>query len=186
MRRTLLAATVFLMLTAAASAVVDPGNQPEGDMHIMDTGSSSSASQGVGPNGTTYRAAVSQRNASCSTGQNDSLTVTGEEDVGGMHRVAFRGIITTATPCHTLAHDVVDRGDGVYILNITTEPSGPCAQCLGAVTYTGSFTSPDGFRLIVQHDGRHVRTITSAGYNSGLMVHPSPLDRFLAWITGLL
>lgn len=193
MRRTLLTVTVFIMLAASTGAVVGANQSWDNNsMHIMGGGSSASASTGVGPNGTTFHAEVAQANSSCSTGGNDSLSVTGKQvsrpgdtSDGTLRSVTFHGRITAGTPCHTLDHTVTEREGDVYVLNVqTVAGDGACVQCVGTIQYTGSFEAPAGYRLIVQHEGEHVRTVTVTGSDT-LQQDPSPLDQFLAWITGL-
>ncbi len=182
MKRILITA-LLIALVPAAGAVAgynDSGNR-SGDAHIMSgSGASAGASTGVteGENGSRilWRAEVAQTGASCASGNasgladvNWSTAPAGDGSDAQEERwdvVSFSGTVTTATPCHTVDHEVIDRDNGTFVLNVTTERSdGACVECVGAVTYDASFEAPGDYRLSVMHDGDLVEVMESPGYD---------------------
>lgn len=183
-----------IMLTGLSAGVVGyngSGDQP----HIMNSGSSSSASAAVGPNGTQWRSELTGQGSSCATNTTDRLTVdnffTRESDPV-QRGVEFSGNVISSNPCHILEHEVEEVEDGRYVFNIVSKPegSGVCTECLGAVSYTASFqlnqdagSSDRGFVLEIQHDGKTVETVEHPDYGNNTAEEPEPHPdngRFLA------
>ncbi len=183
------AALILAALAAPAAAVYDPnGSHNTGDgPSITSAGSSAGATVGVGPNGTAWRATVAERNATCSRGNHSAVAdVAFPADGEQAHTVTFRGTVTAAHPCHTVQHAVHERGDGMYVLNVTaTAQDGVCVQCVGTLTYDATFGTDDPFRLVVQHDGETVRTITAPGYAAD-DEDRSLVAAVMGWLAGLL
>lgn len=183
MRRAILLC-VLAMLVPQTAAVVG-ANDTGGDMHIMGGGSSASASTGVGPDGTSYQAEITPRNASCTT-EEDAAVVTDtafftQNASTDRHGVAFTGRMAAADPCHELDHAVERINESAYALNITTQPgSGMCVQCTATLTYRASFSAQDPFMLTVRHDGRTVETLSTPG--RGMEEETGIITSLLDWL----
>jgi hypothetical protein len=140
---------ITLALVVSGSAVVG-GSNPDDDMAIT-SGGSSSASQGVSPEGTDYRSYFSVFNT---TERNE----TGITDFSWNNdTVSFEGVYRTPTPCYQLNHDV-ERNGNSYNFDIISEEqgNGTCAQVVTYHRYEGNFTSDHAYQLNVTHGGEQV------------------------------
>lgn len=182
----LLAVTATLLLPMAGAVVGHNSSNDDGDMHIMSSGSSASATTAVGENGTEYTAKVEQQAASCMNGNQSAgvsdISFNGDDSMDGKNSVTFTGLIQTATPCYTVDHNVEKTGKNTYVLNVTTEATGDmCVECVGAVTYDTEFVAQEPFNLTVKHDGEDVETVTHPGFDGDEPANQS----FWAGILGL-
>lgn len=157
----LIGLVAFAFLVPYSTAVVGGPEAGEGEAVIMGGGSSASASQAVGPNGTQWKAEVSMVNRTQDVTEDRLENVQyGEEN----HTVEFDGFITAPTPCHTIGHDVSKTENG-YIMNVETqvEQEGACAQVITIIEYDASFSTDEKFKLEVRHDNQTVDTLEHPG-----------------------
>ncbi|PSH01788.1 MAG: hypothetical protein BRC27_00905 [Nanohaloarchaea archaeon SW_10_44_10] len=165
----LLLAAFFMV--AGATAVVGGPETREGEMAIMSSGSSASASTTVGENGTEWRAETSMVNRSSSITEPRLENVQFSEE---NNTVTFTGHIVAPTPCHVIQHEVEESEDK-YILNVKTvndlESNGnqsiqACAQVLTMIEYEGEFSNDEASTLEVQHKNETVRTLEHPGIDT--------------------
>ena len=173
----LLLAAFFMV--AGATAVVGGPETREGEMAIMSSGSSASASTTVRGNGTGWRAETSMVNRS------SSITEPRLENVQFSEKdnsVAFNGHIVAPTPCHVIQHEVEESEDK-YILNVKTvndlESNGnqsiqACAQVLTMIEYEAEFSNEDSFKLEVRHNNETIRTLSHSGTGPESALLPGP------------
>ncbi|MFB6213340.1 MAG: hypothetical protein ABEJ07_02140 [Candidatus Nanohaloarchaea archaeon] len=196
MKRTAL--TAALLLIASGATAVVGYNGSGGDMHIMDSGSSSaSGTVAAGPNGTAYRATVSMQGRHTAEDPIGSAGNASFSSDGEKRKVAFTGEIVAGTPCHVIGHSLNETGENSYIINVKTEKDQMdrngtgCAQVLTAIDYSATFQTDAPFRLEVRHDGQKVETLTHPGYSSQEPSEEQPpqnrgmLTGFINWLSGL-
>jgi len=166
-----------LLMVSGATAIVGGPEPGEGEMAILSSGSSASASTSIGENGTGWRSETSMVNRSSSITEPRLENVQfSEED----NTVAFNGHIVAPTPCHVIQHEVKETEDK-YILNVRTvndqldsdsnESIQACAQVLTMIEYEGEFSNEDSFKLEVRHNNETIRTLNHPGIGG----EPAPL-----------
>ncbi|PSH00261.1 MAG: hypothetical protein BRC28_00480 [Nanohaloarchaea archaeon SW_4_43_9] len=171
----LLLAAFFMV--SGATAVVGGPEPGEGEMAIMSSGSSASASTTVGENGTEWRAETSMVNRTSSITKPRLENVQFSEE---NNTVTFTGHIVAPTPCHVIQHEVEESEDK-YILNVKTvsdlESNGnesiqACAQVLTMIEYEGEFSNKESFKLEVRHNNETIRTLSHPGIGGELTLLP--------------
>lgn len=156
----------LLFIVSGATAVVDGPEPDDGELTIMDRGSSSAtASSSVGAEGTEYRAETSMVNRSPNiTDQRLENVNYSKED----YSVEFTGHIEASTPCHVIDHDVDETDEG-FVLNVQTvtddldNQSAVCAEVLNMIEYEASFTSDEEFTVDVRHGKETIQTLQHPG-----------------------
>lgn len=175
-KKTIVLAALLVLSTATGTAIYDPNktyDDSDGQMHIMSSGSSASASAGVRENGsggqTMWRAELSMENRSQDTAQTGTITnVSFHDTENDWQKVKFTGYVQTPTPCHTVGHEVAEE-NGTYTFTVQThEPDSDqmCAQVLTTVQYSASFETEAPYTLVVKHGDTTIDTLES----------PQPVD----------
>lgn len=158
----LIGLVAFAFLVPYSTAVVGGPEAGEGEAVILGGGSSASASQAVGPNGTEWRAEVSMVNRTQDVSEDRIENVEyGQEN----YTVEFDGFITAPTPCHTIGHEVRKSDEG-YMMNVDTVREAEdrsCAQVITTIEYDGSFSTDEDFTLEVRHENETVETLEHPG-----------------------
>lgn len=158
MKRTIATLVAFVLLTAAATAVVGHNGSGDGDMSIT-SGSSATATTGVTENGTKYTSKIEMSGRS----QNQTDEEIRDTDYSDHQRVEFNGTITAGTPCHVIDQEVNKTGENTYVMNIKTVKdeldSEACAEVVTGINYDAEFEADSGFQLEVQHNGETVETM---------------------------
>lgn len=159
----------LLFMISGATAVVDGPEPDDGEMTIMDRGSSSAtASSSVDSEGTDYRAETSMVNRSPNITDQRLENVSYSEDE---YRVDFTGHIEASTPCHVIDHDVDETDEG-FVLNVQTvkddldNQSAACAQVMNMIEYEASFSNSEDFTVEVRHGNQTVQTLTHPGLDN--------------------
>ena len=187
MLRTLAVLGSLVLLLGTVTAVV--GNNASGDMTIMDGGSSASASQGISPNGTIWTAEVAMTNQSLSNATHGIENISYRVN-DGFDTVTFQGVYAAPTPCHTLDHTVNDTGEERYTIQIiadsTLDEGEACADVMTPMSYDTSFGADHPETLTVKHGDETVETITFPDDLGQPPEQPGLLERFLAWLGGLV
>lgn len=165
--RRVLALAALIGFISAGTAVVGGPNASEGEMVIMDSSSSSSASAAVGPNGTEWRSSIENLNNSCvSSERNSSVEFVGFQSDGNLTKLSFKGSLTTPNPCYELSLNVKEVEKGLYRLEIMENSSSKiCVQCLGSARFRASFSAEGDYKIKVIHDGEIIGTQKTPGYS---------------------
>lgn len=164
MRKFLIAAAL-LVFTSTSLGVVGGPNASEGEMTIT-SGSSSSASTAVGPNGTEWRSSLENRENSCISGnQSQNIEFQGFQADGDFTTLNFDGLIQTSNPCVNLELNVSEESGDVYRIELVERSSdGVCVECVGAARFSGSFSAPGEYRAEVVNNGEVLGTIETPGF----------------------
>lgn len=184
MKRTILL-TALVLLISATTAVVGGPDPGEGEMAIMSSGSSASATSAVGPNGTKWSSSIKME------GRNPNIT--GGDRVENVSRseneTTFSGYIQAPTPCHTIDQETEKVGDQSYRMNIQTvqeNQSQVCAQQVVMIKYEGSFEAETPYNLEIRHKNQTIdtleNTITVVGEEKD---QGSVFDAFFKWLGSL-
>jgi hypothetical protein len=182
MKRTILLMAITLLISAATAIVGGP-EPGEGEMAIMSSGSSASATSAVGPNGTKWSSSVKMagRNTNIADGDRvENITYSESE-------TTFSGQIQAPTPCHVIDHEVEKLGDQSYSMNIQTvkddldNESQVCTQQVVMIKYDGSFEDGAPYSLEIQHNNETVDTLEN---NVDDTEEPSGgmFDNFFSWL----
>lgn len=185
-----------LMLVSGLGAAVANYDGPKDQPHIMggDSGSSAEASTGVGPNGTSWTSKIENVGSTCLSGDGgekiSNITYSGQDAVDGLKKVEFVGKIEAGTPCHQVTHEVEEVGEDSYVLNVSSERSDEvCVDCVGELTYKGSFEAPGGYSLVIKHNGDTVEEFDFSSDNKKEerkeKTEKGFLGNFWKWITAL-
>jgi hypothetical protein len=175
MRRVSLLLAV-LALTGLSTGVVGGPDAEEGEMTIMNSGGSSSASQAVGPNGTEWRTQISNLENACISGNQTQGVDFGnfsqiEANGENMTEITFSGVVETSNPCHRIELNVSDSGnesgDAYVVEFVEKSTGGVCTQCMGYVKFEGSFAAPGDYRVTFENDGEELENRTTPGYGEG-------------------
>lgn len=173
MRRTLVL-LAFIGFVGTGTAVVGGPNESKGEMVLMDSGSSSSATTSVGPNGTKWNSEISNLNSTC-RGPEDlqRLEFIGFQTDGNLTELNFKGRVNTSNPCTELSLDVNQTGENSYRIEIVEESSeGICTQCLGNSEFKGSFATEGDYNIEIVHEGQILGTQKTPGYSEGKETEP--------------
>jgi hypothetical protein len=156
-RTALLTATICILVSPALGDV-GHNDSGEGQMGIT-SGSSASATTGVGPNGTEYTASVSMEGLS----PNSTEDRIRDESISSS-KVEFNGTIQAPTPCHVIDHEINETQEG-YTFNIKTvkdqKENGTCTQVLKGINYNAEFEAETGHTLQIQHNGEEIETFNT-------------------------
>lgn len=181
----LIGLVTFAFLIPSSAAVVGGPEADDGEMTIT-SGSSSSASKAVGPNGTEWTTEVSMVNRTSNITQDRLENIEyGAEN----YTVDFTGYITAPTPCHVIDHEM-EETEGGYVMNINTERSSDSQACIEVLTmikYDADFSTDEQFTLKVRHDNETVRTLEHPGMDS---TEPEKKRKgffsgIMSWLSGL-
>lgn len=170
--RKILLGTVLLAFIGLGTAVVGGPEADEGEMVIMDSGGSASATTSVGPNGTQWRTDIINTGTSCISGnqtQNVSFGDFQEVDEG-MMKISFHGEIESSTPCHKISLNVSETSEDIYRVELveksTNPPTEVCESCLGLVRFNASFSAPGDYRVEFVNQGDTLEELETSGYSS--------------------
>ena len=149
---------ITLSLIVSGSAVVG-GPNPDDGMGITSSDGSSSASKGVGPNGTQYTSVFNVLNVT----QTNETGITDFSWNGDTF--SFEGVYQTPTPCYQVGHQV-EGSDADYRVEISADrtENGTCTQVVTQHIYSANFTSDEPFRLNVTYDGESVESFEHPDY----------------------
>lgn len=177
----------FAFMIPSTLAVVGGPEPGEGEMAITSSGSSASASQAVGPNGTEWKAEVSMVNRTGNVSEDRIEDISYGED---NYSVEFTGYITAPTPCHTISHEVEESEDG-YVMQIETvkeqDNRTACLQVLTMIEYDAEFSTDEAFELKVRHGNETVDTLYHPGIAPDAPVqNRGPIASLVQWVRGLL
>lgn len=185
MKRTVLLATITLLLISGTAAVVGGPEPRDGEMAITSTGSSASASTSVGPDGKEWSSSVEMR------GRNPNITDGDRvENVSkSSNQTSFTGYIQAPTPCHVIDQETEKTGEQSYSLNVQTvkeNQSQVCTQQVVMIKYEGSFEAGTPYTLEIQHNNQTVDTLENTFEGEGNEEQSkSFLDGFFDWLTNL-
>ncbi|MFB6241417.1 MAG: hypothetical protein ABEJ36_01275 [Candidatus Nanosalina sp.] len=181
-----------IALTGLSAGVVGGPEAGEGEMVIMDAGSSS-ATQSVGPNGTKWRTQISNLESACLSGNQtqhvDFGNFTGAQGEDNLTKITFSGVINTSNPCHEINLDVTEVSEDTYIVEfVENSTGGVCVQCIGYVKFDGSFAAPGEYKVIFENEDNDLATKTTPGYGESdkpEQSRSSVLERFFSWLGSL-
>ena len=193
MKRILLAFTLIGLLGSGAAVVGGP-NASDGEMAIT-SGSSSSATTAVGPNGTQWRSSIENRGSSCrSSNSSQSIEFIGFQGNGDMTELNFQGAINTSNPCVEPEVEGEEVEEDFYRLDIVEKPSdGPCTSCLGTKSFSASFSAPGDYKVEVVSENKTLGTQKTPGYENGSSstTEPEPsgvsagISKIFAWLISI-
>ena len=173
MKKIVFTLTLVALIGMSPAALTENGTPTEcrGDMCIMNKASASSASAttSVGPNGTEYKSELSMTGSTCLEPPAQNISDISYSQDNSSSKVSFQGELQTPTPCYTLEQETTEIGVNMYRMNFTTASSGsgPCVQCLGAISYNASFETNESFKLEVVHEGEKVEELEHPDYQNG-------------------
>ena len=158
MKRTLLTA-ITITLAISASAVVGGPEPGEGELAITSSGSTSSSTTAVGPNGTEYSSTIKMTgtNSNISIGENvENISYSGDQ-------VNFTGHIQSPTPCHVLEQETERIKEDSYRINIHTvnnqDNQSACTKQTIMIKYQGTFEAEKPYTLEIRHKNQTIDTI---------------------------
>ena len=165
MRYTLVFMALIGFLGMGAGVVGGP-NASDGEMVIMDSGNSASATTSVGPNGTSWSTEIQNLNSTCrGPGDRQEIEFIGFQTDGNLTELNFRGSLNTSNPCTELEIKVNETGENSYRLEIVeTSSNGICTQCLGNSEFRGSFAAEKRYKVKIIHNGEVLGTQKTPGY----------------------
>lgn len=182
----------LLLLVGTVTAVVGNNGSGDGDMHIMD-GGTSQATTSVNQNGTVWQATVSMIDQTQSNISDmiDNMTYDTVED---RDRVSFDGMISVPSPCHVLTYTVEGGSqDDDYTMTINAvkeqldgNTTQTCAQVMTGIEYEASFAADAPETVTIVHENTTVDTITFPDDLGQPPEQPGLLERFFAWLGGLI
>lgn len=188
--RRILVLFALIGFVGAGTAVVGGPNASDGEMVIMDSGGSASASAAVGPNGTQWRSSLENLNSSCRSPEDDqNVEFVGFQGDGNMTQLQFTGRINTSNPCTELSMDVKQVNESFYRAEIVKNPSREiCTQCTGTAEFSASFSTEGDYRFEVVSDGRTLGVQETPGYGEGKSPEgekESVLKQLLNWFNSI-
>lgn len=170
--RKILLGTALLVFIGLGTASVGGPEGDEGEMTIMESGGSASATTSVGPNGTRWRTDISNTGTSCISGnQTQNVSFGDFQDVEeGMTKISFHGGIKTSNPCHEISLNVSETSEDSYRVELveksTNSPTEVCESCLGLVRFNASFSAPGDYRVEFVNQGETLEELETSGYGS--------------------
>lgn len=157
MKRTILLVAMALLISTATAVVGGP-EPDQGEMAIMSSGSSASATSAVGPNGTEWSSSVKMAGRDSNITQGDRVETFAYSD----NETSFTGYIQAPTPCHVIDQETEDLGDQNYKMNVQIvkqNESQVCTQQVVMIKYDGSFEAEAPYSLEIQHNNETVENL---------------------------